>query len=86
MWAYLDLRDAATACRLALSPAEPGCHVLFVAAEQTLAPYPTGSCSTPTIPDPSAGPIFAGRDVPIALDPARRIDRIHRPVSACAVP
>jgi nucleoside-diphosphate-sugar epimerase len=73
MWAYLDLRDAAAACRLALSPAEPGCHVLFVAAEQTLAPYPTEVLLDTFHPGSERRAGFAGRDVPIVLDPARRM-------------
>jgi nucleoside-diphosphate-sugar epimerase len=73
LWAYLDLRDAAAACRLALTPAEPGCHVLFVAADQTLAPYPTRALLDRFHPGSERRAEVAGRDVPIALGPARRM-------------
>jgi nucleoside-diphosphate-sugar epimerase len=70
VWSYLDARDAGRAMLSALSPAEPGCHVVYVAAPETLAPYPTEELLDrfhPGVPRPA----FAGRSVPIDLKPAR---------------
>jgi nucleoside-diphosphate-sugar epimerase len=70
VWGYLDVRDAARAMVAALDPAEPGNHVVYVAAPETLAPYPTEELIEkfhPGVPHPP----FAGRAVPIDLAPAR---------------
>jgi nucleoside-diphosphate-sugar epimerase/GNAT superfamily N-acetyltransferase len=72
VWSYLDARDAARALVAALSPAEPGCHVVYVAAPETLAPYPTDELVArfhPGVPHPA----FPGRTVPIDLAPAREL-------------
>jgi nucleoside-diphosphate-sugar epimerase len=70
VWSYLDARDAARAMLAALDPAEPGNHVVYVAAPETLAPYPTEELLDrfhPGVPRPA----FEGRTVPIDLNPAR---------------
>jgi nucleoside-diphosphate-sugar epimerase len=70
VWSYLDARDAARAMVAALDPAEPGNHVVYVAAPETLAPYPTEDLLDrfhPGVPRPA----FEGRTVPIDLTPAR---------------
>lgn len=70
VWSYLDARDAARAMVAALSPATPGNHVVYVAAPETLAPYPTEELLDrfhPGVPRPA----FEGRTVPIDLTPAR---------------
>lgn len=70
VWSYLDVRDAARALLAALQPASPGSHVLYVAAPETLAPQPTEwllDTFHPGVPRPR----FAGRTVPIDLEPAR---------------
>jgi nucleoside-diphosphate-sugar epimerase len=42
LWAYLDVRDAARACRLAVERSLPaGFHPVYVVADDTLAPLPT---------------------------------------------
>lgn len=42
LWAYLDVRDAARACRLAVEqPVRAGFHPLYVVADDTLAPLLT---------------------------------------------
>jgi nucleoside-diphosphate-sugar epimerase len=72
VWSYLDARDAARAMLAALSPAEPGNHVVYVAAPETLAPYPTEELLGrfhPGVPHPP----FEGRTVPIDLNPAREL-------------
>jgi len=70
VWSYLDARDAARALLAALSPAEPGHHVVYVAAPEILAPQPTDWLLErfhPGVPRPA----FEGRTVPIDLAPAR---------------
>jgi nucleoside-diphosphate-sugar epimerase len=72
VWSYLDARDAARAFLAALDPAEPGCHIVYVAAPETLAPYPTQDLVDrflPGVPHPE----FPGRSVPIDLAPARKL-------------
>jgi nucleoside-diphosphate-sugar epimerase len=72
VWSYLDARDAARALLAALDPAEPGCHIVYVAAPETLAPYPTQDLVDrflPGVPHPD----FPGRSVPIDLAPAREL-------------
>jgi len=69
VWSYLDVRDAARALVASLAPARPGCHVVYVAAPESLAPYPTEQLLDRFhrgVPRPP----FAGRTVPIDLDPA----------------
>ncbi|GGK85151.1 NAD-dependent epimerase/dehydratase family protein [Mangrovihabitans endophyticus] len=72
VWSYLDARDAARALLAALDPAERGCHVVYVAARETLSPYPTQALLDRYHPDVPR-PVFTGRTVPIDLDPALRL-------------
>jgi nucleoside-diphosphate-sugar epimerase len=72
VWSYLDVRDAARALLASLTPAVPGCHVVYVAAPETLAPQPTDwllEAYHRGVPRPS----FPGRTVPIDLGPARNL-------------
>jgi nucleoside-diphosphate-sugar epimerase len=72
LWSYLDVRDAARALVAALRPAEPGNHVLYLAAPETLSARPTEWLLDrfhPGVPRPS----FPGRSVPIDLEPARNL-------------
>lgn len=69
VWSYLDARDAARAMVASLEPARPGNHVVYVAAPETIAPYPTEALLDrfhPGVPRPA----FPGRTVPIDLVPA----------------
>jgi nucleoside-diphosphate-sugar epimerase len=70
VWSYLDVRDAARALVAALDPARAGAHVLYAAAPETIAPYPTEDLVTTYHPDVPHPP-FPGRTVPIDLAPAR---------------
>jgi nucleoside-diphosphate-sugar epimerase len=72
VWSYLDARDAARALVAALDPAEPGSHVVYVAAPETLAPYPTEELLARFHPDVPHPP-FPGRAVPIDLEPAHAL-------------
>ncbi len=72
VWSYLDVRDAARALVAALTPATPGAHVLYAAAPETIVPHPTEELVTMYHPDVPHPP-FAGRSVPIDLEPARAL-------------
>jgi nucleoside-diphosphate-sugar epimerase len=72
VWSYLDARDAARALLASLSPSQPGMHVLYLAAEETLAPYRTEWLLDrfhPGVPRP----VFTGRTTPIDLTAAREL-------------
>jgi nucleoside-diphosphate-sugar epimerase len=72
VWSYLDARDAARALVAALHPARDGNHVVYVAAPETLAPYPTDELLDRFHPGVRRPP-FPGRSVPIDLEPAREL-------------
>lgn len=66
-WSYVDVRDAATAVRLALEAHLEGHHVLNVAAPISAMPEPTADLVRRHLPglidlrpDPSAGPHWSG--------------------------
>ena len=73
MWAYLDTRDAARACWTAISAAPPGCHVVYAAAPQTLAPYPTADLVDAFLPGVPRKADLSGRAVPLDVSEAERI-------------
>ncbi len=73
LWSYLDVRDAAEACWLALTRPASGCQVLFVAAEETLAPYPTEELLAAYHPNVPKRTTFPGRQVPIDMTAARTV-------------
>jgi len=74
-WTYLETRDAARACALALTELPAGCHVVSVAAPNTLAPYPTEQLLAAFHPDVPRRCAFPGRTAPFDLGRAR--DLLH---------
>lgn len=70
VWSYLDTRDAALALILALAPARPGSHVVYVAAPEILSPRPTEWLIERCLHDVPRNRKFADREVPIDLRPA----------------
>jgi nucleoside-diphosphate-sugar epimerase len=74
-WTYLDTRDAARACVLALTEPPAGCHVVTVAAPNTLAPYPTEQLLAVYHPHVPRRCAFPGRTAPFDLRRAR--DLLH---------
>ncbi|WP_063784437.1 NAD-dependent epimerase/dehydratase family protein [Streptomyces sp. SBT349] len=70
LWSYLDLRDAARACVLALTRPGPGAHVLYLAAGTTLVRHPTEDLVRTYLPDARVHGALPGRTVPIDLTPA----------------
>jgi nucleoside-diphosphate-sugar epimerase len=72
-WSYLETRDAARACVLALTEPPAGCHVVTVAAPITLAPYPTEQLLAVYHPDVPRRRAFPGRTAPFDLGRAREL-------------
>ena len=70
-WTYLETRDAARACVLALTEPGPGFHVVAIAAPNTLAPYPTSQLLDVFHPDVPRRAVFDGRISPVDLGKAR---------------
>ncbi|AYY13414.1 NAD(P)-dependent oxidoreductase [Actinobacteria bacterium YIM 96077] len=73
LWLYLEERDAARALALALTPAEPGAHVAFVAAPVTSVPYRTRDLLDAYYPDVPLRDGLAGRSAPVDLTRARTL-------------
>lgn len=73
VWSYLDVRDAARAFLLGLRAPLTGAHVVYVAAPETLAPYPTEWLLDTYLPGVPRRAPFPGRAVPIDLEPARHL-------------
>jgi hypothetical protein len=65
VWSYLDLRDAATACWLGITAPVTGAHPLYLAAPETLSPYPTEDLLARYLPDVPRRAPLPGRAVPI---------------------
>jgi nucleoside-diphosphate-sugar epimerase len=76
-WTYLETRDAARACVLGLTEPPPGCHVVSVAAPNTLAPYPTEQLLAAYHPDVPRRATFPGRMAPFDLTRARELLRFQ---------
>jgi nucleoside-diphosphate-sugar epimerase len=65
VWGYLDLRDAARACWLGVTAPVRGAHALYVAAPDTLSPYPTEALVDRYLPGVPRRAPLPGRRVPI---------------------
>jgi nucleoside-diphosphate-sugar epimerase len=65
LWAYLDMRDAATACWLGITVPLTGVHPLYLAAPETIVPYPTEDLLDRNLPGVQRRAPLPGRQVPI---------------------
>ncbi len=65
LWAYLDTRDAATACWRSVTADVTGSRPLYVAAPDTLSPYPTAELVARYLPGTLVRTPLPGRSVPI---------------------
>jgi nucleoside-diphosphate-sugar epimerase len=65
MWAYLSMEDAAAACWLGVTAEVSGAHALYVAAPETLSPYPTEDLLARYMPGVPRRAPLPGRAVPI---------------------
>jgi nucleoside-diphosphate-sugar epimerase len=72
-WTYLETRDAARACVLALTEPPAGCHIVTVAAPNTLAPYPTEQLLKAYHPEVPRRRAFPGRMAPFDLTRAQSL-------------
>jgi nucleoside-diphosphate-sugar epimerase len=72
-WTYLDVRDAAEAAWLSLTAPLTGAPAIFLAAPETLAPYPTEDLIRAYHPDTEIRRPLPDRTAPIDLAPAVRL-------------
>lgn len=72
-WAYLHVKDAAESLYLALRSEAEGVHSIFLAAPETLAPYPTEDLIRRYHPTSEIRVPLPGRTTPIDLAPAGRL-------------
>jgi nucleoside-diphosphate-sugar epimerase len=73
LWMYLETRDAAEACVLALTEPSEGCHVVGLAAPNTLAPYPTEQLLETYYPTVPRRTLFEGHAAPIDIRKAQSL-------------
>jgi nucleoside-diphosphate-sugar epimerase len=73
LWAYVDLRDAARALRLALTAPASGFHAVLVAAPETLAPYATEDLLARYHPSVPVRRALPGRTVPMDLSKVQEL-------------
>lgn len=73
LWTYLDVRDAAKAAWLAVTVPLQGFHKVFVAAPDTLAPYPTADLLRAYHPDAELRAPMPGRAAPVDTRAAQRL-------------
>ncbi|GAA3698618.1 NAD(P)-dependent oxidoreductase [Nonomuraea antimicrobica] len=73
LWAYLETRDAARACLLALDVPGPGARTVLVAAPETLVPQPTEELMRRYHPATELRRPLPGRTVPVDLTAAAEL-------------
>jgi nucleoside-diphosphate-sugar epimerase len=73
LWGYLDMRDAAMACLLGLTAEVSGAHAVYLAAPDTLSPYPTEDLVDRYLPGTRRVAPLPGRSVPIDTSMARAL-------------
>lgn len=73
LWSYIDTRDAAGACRLALEADLTGHEAMFVAAPDSFMPQPTAELVRQVYPDTEIRAGVEGRASPISSAKARRL-------------
>jgi len=73
LWGYVDCRDVALACRLALAADVTGAEVCIVAAADTVMPRPSADLMAEVFPDVPLRRPVEGRETLLAIDRARRV-------------
>lgn len=73
LWTYVDARDAAVACWLAVTVPLSGCNPMYVTAPDTLTPYPTEELLDRFLPEVPRRAPLPGRTVPVDLTVARTL-------------
>ena len=73
LWGYVDCRDVAQACRLALTAPVVGAEVCIVAAEDTVMPRASADLMAEVFPDVPLRRPLRGRETLLAIDHAREV-------------
>jgi nucleoside-diphosphate-sugar epimerase len=73
LWGYVDARDVATACRLAVEGDTSGAEVAIVAAADTCMRRPSADLLAEVYPDVPLRRPVEGRDTLLAIDHAREL-------------
>lgn len=71
LWGYIDVRDAATACRLALEAPLEGAHNFIIAAADTVMNRPSNELMVEVFPDVKLTREVAGFETLLSIDGAR---------------
>ena len=72
LWGYVDARDVAQSCRLALD-ADVGAEHFIVAARDTVMPRPSGELMAEVFPDVPYTPTAGDHDTLLSIEKARRL-------------
>lgn len=73
LWGYIDERDAATACRLALDADVSGSDAFIIAAADTVMTRPSADLMREVFPDVPLRAEVVGNDTLLSIDHARRV-------------
>ncbi len=73
LWSWVDSRDVAQACRLALEADGPGCNVFTIAAADTLMGQPSRELMAKAFPDVPVDPALGDFETLLSINKARRI-------------
>ncbi len=73
LWGYIDVRDAAAACRLALDAPVTGARSFIIAAADTVMDRPSADLLREVFPDVPLRGDFGEHDTLLSIDRARRV-------------
>ena len=73
LWGYVDGRDVAQACRLALTAEVTGAQVCIVAAAETVMTRPSAELMAEEFPSVPVTRALRGRETLLSIDRARRV-------------
>jgi nucleoside-diphosphate-sugar epimerase len=73
LWSWVDVRDVAQACRLALEVERPGCEVFTVAAADTVMRQTNRQLMSQAFPTARLDPALGDFDSLLSIDKARRV-------------
>jgi UDP-glucose 4-epimerase len=73
LWGYIDARDGAQACRLALEHQATGCEVFIIANADTVMSTPSAELAATVFPDVEVRGELSGTVTLLSIDKARRV-------------
>ena len=73
LWGYIDERDAALSCRLALEAELEGSSSFIIAAADTVMPTPSRELMAQVFPGVTLRPALSGHETLLGIDKARRM-------------